>query len=318
MIIPNADRRRFLQSCSAGILGSAFARTLCRASQSRPPGKYIDAHVHIGTIGLGHTDPLTVEELLRWMDRAEILQAWVLPLVSPEAFPNPVSTEYVLEKTLPYRERLVPFCVIDPRNTWWGKPPLLKEVLTRYVNAGARGFGEHKAGVAIDDPRSLEIYAACEALKLPVLFHLDAICNTDDPGLPGLDKILGMFPQLTFIGHAHGFWASISGDVVNRRQLGLYGKGPVVPGGAVERLLGKHANLYADISSGSGISALQRDPTFTRGFLERWQDRILFGTDYLSSGWDTGQQALIKSLALPAAMEEKICLGNARKIISTA
>jgi predicted TIM-barrel fold metal-dependent hydrolase len=224
----------------------------------------------------------------------------------------------VLEKTNPHRDRLIPFCVIDPRNTWWGKPPLLGQVLRRYVDAGARGFGEHKAGVAFDDPRSLEIYAACETLKLPVLFHLDAICNTDEPGLPGLDKVLGTFPQLTMIGHAHGFWASISGDVVSRRQLGLYGKGPVVPGGAVERLLKKYANLYADISSGSGIHALQRDPAFTRGFLERWQDRLLFGTDYLADDWNTGQLALIKNLALPAAIEEKICRGNARKIVPKA
>jgi predicted TIM-barrel fold metal-dependent hydrolase len=318
MLATPGGRRQFLRLCGATAVGALGP--FSRAADAAPParGRFVDCHVHIGTIGLGHTEPLTVDGLLRQMDLAEIAQAWVLPLVSPEAFPNPVPTEYVLEQTRAHRDRLIPFCVIDPRNTWWAKPPLLPQVLQRYVDAGARGFGEHKAGVAIDDPRNLELYAACDALRLPVLFHLDALCNVDEPGLPGLDRVLGMFPELPFIGHAHGFWASISGDVTTREQLGRYGRGPVAPGGALERLLAKHPRLYADISSGSGSSALRRDPEFTRGFVERWQDRLLFGTDYLSPGWDTGQHALLAELRLPPAVEEKIRRGNASALIRAA
>ena len=46
-------------------------------------------------------------------------------------------------------------------------------MLKKYVDAGAKGFGEHKPGVQIDDPRNMTIYAACGELKLPLLFHLD-------------------------------------------------------------------------------------------------------------------------------------------------
>ena len=39
-------------------------------------------------------------------------------------------------------------------------------MLKRYVDAGAKGFGEHKTGVTIDDPRNMMLYAACNELKL--------------------------------------------------------------------------------------------------------------------------------------------------------
>jgi hypothetical protein len=56
-------------------------------------------------------------------------------------------------------------------------------------------------------------------------------------------------------------------------------KGPVRPGGAVPRLMAKYSNLWADISAGSGYNALSRDPSFTPGFLDQFQDKLMFGTD---------------------------------------
>ena len=45
-------------------------------------------------------------------------------------------------------------------------------MLRRYQDAGAKGFGEHKPGVKVDDPLNMA-HAACSELKLPLLFHLD-------------------------------------------------------------------------------------------------------------------------------------------------
>ena len=68
-------------------------------------------------------------------------------------------------------------------------------MLKKYVDQGAKGFGEHKPGVRFDDPLNMTIYAACGQLKLPVLFHLDEQRNMDAPGLPGLENALKQKPQ---------------------------------------------------------------------------------------------------------------------------
>ena len=102
--------------------------------------------------------------------------------------------------------------------------------------------------------------------------------NTDEPGLPGLERALGAHPKTVFIGHGPGWWASISGDVT-ADELGGYPKKPVAPGGAVDRLMEQYPNLYGDLSAGSAKRA--RDAKFGREFLIRRADRLLFGTDYL-------------------------------------
>lgn len=311
------SRRQVLGMMAAGAAAVTCPHRAALAADSEskfPPGRYVDVHVHIGTIPVGRSDPLTAEELLRWMDASDIAQSFVLPLVSPEAYPNPVSTEYVLLHTSPYRDRLIPFCVIDPRNSWYNSGERLRKQLAQYVEQGAKGFGEHKPGIAIDDPRNMELYAACQEVGLPVLFHLDAERNTDQPGLPGLEKVLKAFPDLNFIGHAPGFWASISGNV-RPVDLGSYPKTKITPGGALDRLFGECPNLYADVSAGSGHNALTRDPDFTVPFLLRNADRILFGTDYLWKQQDTGQLDLFRRLDLPEDVQRKIFRENARRLI---
>ena len=37
------------------------------------------------------------------------------------------------------------------------------DMLRRYIDAGAKGFGEHKPQLAIDDPNSMRLYEACAA-----------------------------------------------------------------------------------------------------------------------------------------------------------
>jgi predicted TIM-barrel fold metal-dependent hydrolase len=189
-----------------------------------------------------------------------------------------------------------------------------RDQLRRYIDAGARGFGEHKWGGAVDDPRNIEMLATVAELKLPVLFHMDNIRNTDSPGLPGLDKLLTALPELVMIGHGPGWWASISGDAT-QQDLGGYPRGPIAPGGAMERLMQKHKNLYADLSAGSGSRALRRDLKFAREFLIRLSDRMLFGTDFLQPEQETDQFAVLKELSLPEDVFRKIANGNARRVI---
>ncbi len=278
-----------------------------------PPGRYVDMHTHLGQTW-NNGSALTAEALLRWMDANDIAQAVVLPLVSPEASSYLLTSDFVLEQTRPYRERLIPFCAIDPRTAYNGGHRGLVEMLQRYVDAGARGFGEHKPGVRIDDPRNLAIYEACAEVRLPVLFHLDNQRNTDAPGLPGLAKVLEAVPQAIFIGHGPGWWASISGGVT-QEDLGGYPKGAVAKGGAMEELFDRFANIYGELSAGSGAGAISRDLQFGRDFLIRRADRLMFGTDFLAPGQNVPQLELFREIELPEEVQAKIFRDNARALL---
>ena len=76
--------------------------------------------------------------------------AVLLPLESPESFPEYFLTAEALEDWKRYPERFIPFGVIDPRNSVNKRHAAGEE----WSPAGIMGFGEHKNGLAIDDPRS--------------------------------------------------------------------------------------------------------------------------------------------------------------------
>jgi uncharacterized protein len=132
--------------------------------------------------------------------------------------------------------------------------------------------------------------------------------------LPGLEKVLQENPDGVFIGHAQGWWASISGDVA-QNELQAYPEGTVAPGGAIDTLMEKYPNLYGDLSAGSGANAITRDKTFGREFLIRRADRLLFGTDYLAPEQQVPQLTIFEEMDLPEDVQEKIFRANARRLL---
>jgi predicted TIM-barrel fold metal-dependent hydrolase len=318
-MISTVTRRRFLASVAAT---GAAGLGLAHAEPPRRKYRYIDIHTHVGTFYWGKE--LTADGLVRLMDKYDIERAVVLPLVSPEASPYPQTTESALAASRAHKDRLIPFCCVDPRCLT--EPPRrvghvagypgLKEILKRYQDAGCRGLGEHKTGLAFDHALNMTLYRACEDLYLPVLFHLDDIRNPDTPGLPRLANALKEFPKLPFIGHAAGFWASISGDATIE-DFGRYPKipTPVAAGGALDKLMDKYPNLYGDLSEPGGYAAIARDKKFGRDFLIRRADRLLFGTDLLMADQEVPHFALFESLELPDAVQAKIFRGNAIRLL---
>jgi predicted TIM-barrel fold metal-dependent hydrolase len=308
------SRRDF---CRAGLAaGGTIALAAARpalAADGFPPGRYVDMHTHLGQTW-NSSEPLSAAQLLKWMDNNQISQAVVLPLVSPESSSYPLTSDFVLAETKPHRDRLIPFCSVDPRTSYRGGQTGLADMLKRYADQGAKGFGEHKPGVAVDDRRNMTIYAACGEVKLPVLFHLDNQRNTDVPGLPGLERALKEFPQTTFIGHGPGWWASIGGDL-KQADLGGYPEGKVAPGGAIDRLMENYPNLFGDLSAGSGANAISRDASFGPEFMIRRADRLMFGTDFLSPGQGVPQLTLFRTLDLPADVQAKVFRDNARSLL---
>ncbi|HQE62857.1 MAG TPA: amidohydrolase family protein [Candidatus Latescibacteria bacterium] len=237
----------------------------------------IDVHMHIGKLYVGEK-PLTPRHLLRFMDANDIEKAILLPIESPEEAHYYVSTEYVMRVARKYPDRFVPGCNVDPRIGTGDNNGILRARLTDYRDRGCKAYGEAMSGLAIDDPALQRVYRICGELRMPVIYHIDGFRNVDEKGFPRFERMLRMFPETVFVGHAQHFWAEISGDVTEA-EFSSYPNEPITPGGAVPRLMETYPNLFADLSAGSAYNALTRDPPFGYAFLERFQDRLFFGTD---------------------------------------
>jgi predicted TIM-barrel fold metal-dependent hydrolase len=142
--------------------------------------------------------------------------------------------------------------------------------------------------------------------------------ETYNKGFERLGKVLEKFPKTTFIGHAQTWWANIDKD--HSDQSVLYPKTRVTRGGLTDHYLKEFPNMYADMSAGSGLGALIRDEEHTHWFLERHQDKILYGSDCTDTiGRGPGCQgaqtiAALRRLAPEKNIERKILFENSRKL----
>lgn len=194
--------------------------------------------------------------------------------------------------------------------------PDLKETtreIERYLKRGAVVIAEQKFGVPCDSADMQKIYALARAYDVPVLMHWQF--EMYNYGFERFYKMLERFPRVNFIGHAQTWWANI--DKGHTVQSTLYPKGPVTAGGFTDRYLSDYANMFGDLSAGSGLNALTRDEDFTRDFLTRHQDKLLYGSDCSDSEGAgpkcQGSQtlAVIRRLAASTAIERKLLYGNA-------
>ncbi len=269
----------------------------------------IDFHMHMGTLfreSYPERHSLGVEQLVNWMDREGIDQGVLLALESPEGGWGYLLSEEVVAARNRFPDRIIPFLCVDPRY------PRAEQFIDYFVERhGCQGFGEHVNGLAFDDPLNLRLYAKCNEHALPIVFEISSGYCWDEEGLPRLESCLKAYPRVTFVGHGPGFWSAISAD--DPREG--YPKGPVKPGGAVDRLLADYENLYADLSAGSGYNALTRDPGFTEGFIERHWKKLLWGTDIVAPGQEHPQLAWIRALDAPEEVRYAISEGNARRVL---
>ena len=270
----------------------------------------IDIHVHIGQLTHGRP-ALKPGQLVRQMDKWGVDKAIVLPIENPEECDYYTTTFEVLRGCKRYPDRLVPFCNIDPRRRYPGHfDP--KPILERYIDLGAKGFGENLAGIPVDDPMNQVMYGACGELGLCIVMHFDSWINRDDPGLPNFEKMLKQFPDTVFIAHGPQWWLEIT---KYEGSLSGYPKGKVVRGGRVEKLLKKCPNLYGDLSAGSGYNAITRDPSYGPGFLERNADKLLFGTDFLTPGQNCPIVEYLKTVDIAKDAKQKILSRNAKTLL---
>jgi len=242
----------------------------------------IDIHGHIGRILPDRREFIDVTNLIAKMDAWGIDKTCVLPLSEcPEGAYLECNTEDVITACSRYPDRLIPFCLIDPR--YGNRADMdFSYLLEEYKSRGCKGLGEFIPKLDFNDPLCLNLYHQAGKFNLPVLFDMqdrpDGYGLRDDYGLPKLEHALKTCPETIFIGHGPTFWAEISADVPADNRAG-YPDGPIKNGGAVPRLMRQYPNLYADISANSGYTAITRDSSFGLEFLDEFQDKIFFGTD---------------------------------------
>lgn len=194
--------------------------------------------------------------------------------------------------------------------------PEARTEIEKYIQRGAVIIGEQKFSVQCDSRESQILYALAGEHRIPILLHFQH--NAYNMGFEFLSKMLEKFPNTIFIGHAQTWWANIDKNHVD--QSVLYPKGKVTAGGLTDRYLSDYPNMYADMSAGSGLNALTRDEDHARGFLERHQDKILYGSDCNDPSGQVpdcqGAQtiAAIRKLAPNNSIERKILYGNAKRV----
>lgn len=242
---------------------------------------------------------LSAEQQVQRMDEKGIDMAVILPLNSADGPAERQSMGEVLSICERYPGRFIPYCEIDPRRHDWHTVDDFLWGLEQYRKAGFKGFGELTSRLYFDHPKMMALFGACEKLGFPVTFHTSpperpTYGVIDTLGLPRFELVLRTFPDLVFCGHSASFWSEISGDVTAEEKEG-YPKTPIAEGGAIVRLLREYPNLYGDLSAGSGLNALTRDPDFTWGFIDEFQDRLLLGLDHTDVEHDFQQPEWLKA-----------------------
>ena len=187
--------------------------------------------------------------------------------------------------------------------------------IEKWLKQGACIIGEQKFKVECDSVHSQKLYELAASYNVPILLHFQHL--TYNLGYDRFHKMLEKYPKTNFIGHAQAFWGNID---KNHDPKQNYPKGKVTPGGITDRYLADYPNMFADMSAGSGLNALTRDEEHTRGFFDRHQDKILYGSDcadHLGRGpgcQGAGTIAMIRKLAPNKVAERKILWENGKKL----
>ncbi|TAL77410.1 MAG: amidohydrolase [Bacteroidetes bacterium] len=244
----------------------------------------IDVHTH-------DNYAKTEEEVAKWikiMDDCNIEKCVVFTMATGARFDS------IVQRYSKYSKRFEMWCGFD--FTGCDKPgygPAAVKELERCHRMGASGVGEvsdkglgiRASGMHFDDPRLKPLFAKCAELNMPINIHVadpiwfyekmdshnDGLMEAQawaidmtKPGIIGYEALIQTLenavknnPKTTFIA-CH--FANLNQDMT---RLGA--------------LLDNYPNLYADISARFEMTATI--PRFAKAFYEKYQDRLLYGTD---------------------------------------
>jgi hypothetical protein len=188
-------------------LGNGFATEMIklqnRYSQNYPSPSIplIDTHVHARDV---NQDGL--EALNAWMTRNNIDVAISHPLRQSK-FKTAQEREQMLANYAKYKGRIYRFCLVEPTDVESVEEAV--RILEKEKASGAIGMGEHYGhDLMFDDPKNMMLYAACEKVGFPVMFHIDRTKNMDERGLPRVERVLQKFPECKLLAHA-AWWSHL-------------------------------------------------------------------------------------------------------------
>jgi predicted TIM-barrel fold metal-dependent hydrolase len=315
MNFSNYTRRQFIKQ-NARILGAGVALGIPGRGIAGRQDKIIDIHQHT------HYHGRSNEQLLSHQRAMGITTTILLPAGSRVNSPSTHDgTSNGLQAKATGNEACYSFAQAYPKEFVFAANEVpdignATAEIEKYLKLGAKLIGESKFGVECDSAEMQKIYQLAEAYDVPVLMHWQF--NMYNYGFKRFHKILEKFPKVNFIGHAQTWWANI--DKNHKDQTVLYPKGEVTRGGWTDRLLSDYPNMYGDLSAGSGLNSLLRDEDHARGFLDRHQDKLLYGSDCadnLGHGPECqGAQtiAAIRRLSPERKIERKILYKNAGRL----
>jgi len=299
------ERREFLTTSSLVLLGIATPGLHADSIDAVEP--IIDIHQHLGYSG-------RPDEVLLTHQRAMGATTTILlPAGRPVSRPSTHDgVSNGLQAQCLGNEACRQFAKTHGKSFAFGA----NEEIDRYLKRGGVIIAEQKFGVECDAPEMQKIYELAQAHRVPVLMHWQF--QMYNYGFERFYKMLEKYSRVNFLGHAQTWWANI--DKNNADQTVMYPKGPVTPGGLTDRYLSDYPNMYGDLSAGSGLNALTRDEDFSRDFLKRYQDKLVYGSDCSdlegSGPKCQGAQtiATIRRLAGDKTIERKLLYGNAKKL----
>ncbi|MCL2425362.1 MAG: amidohydrolase family protein [Oscillospiraceae bacterium] len=324
-----------------------------------PKSPVFDAHIHIGKLQMGDDDyPVDVGAMVNYLK-----QSGVVGVVNLKMFWGKPLEEH-LESLKGYEDYIHTFASADV--TRLEEPDFaayIDDLFKQFKSMGIRGLkfwknigctlkDSENAYIRPDDSRLRPVWDAAAKYGLLVLYHIADPVSFFTP----VDKHNEFYESLC----EHPDW-SFYGD--NRysfeelmiQQDALLSQNPdttfVIPhtGSYTENLawvgaqLDKHPNMYIDTAARNNL--LGRQPYTARDFIIRYQDRILFGTDYFGGAdkveteefyadhyrffetydeyfpayrsWGTGQGRWnVYGLGLPDEVLKKFYYENAMKLIN--
>ena len=290
-----------------------------RVGRARHP--VIDIHTHLGFRAKGVAGVPHGEEMRFRAPAAEVLP--VMDRVNLQTMVNLTGgvgrglDQSIAQYQTAHPGRFITFT--EPRFDQIAQPNYPREQaaeIERAQKAGARGLKVLKtlglylreqvtSGplVAIDDKRFDPMWEACAGRKMPVAIH---ISDPEAFFLP-TDRFNERFEEL----NNHPDWSFHGRDFPSFQQLldarnRMFARHPNTTFialhvghnaenlGYVAECLDKFPNMHVEI--GARIGELGRQPRTARKFFDRYQDRILFGTDAVPHGVETPQQIFGEAL----------------------